>query len=559
MRYLCLCAALPLLFGSPGATPAPVLPAPLVHVSGGTLQGTYAGSLAVFKGIPFAAPPVGNLRWREPQPASTWTGIRDATRFSHACMQSVEGTDNFVAPLADTYGATLTREPVDPSEDCLYLNVWTPQLQPASHLPVMVWLHGGSNRVGSGAESGYNGSILAARGVIIVTVNYRLGALGFLAHPELTAESPHHSSGNYGLLDQIAALWWVRNNIAAMGGDPGNVTLFGESAGSVDDTTLMASPLAGGLFRRVIGESGPAFGLGPSRTVAQMEPLGVAIGNQAGAQPGSQLATLRALPAAQVARIENDLIASTFKGYDPNASVVDGWVLPQSPAKAFASGRILPVDLLAGLNAREFSAFRIAAAANAKKAPQPATKTGFSDQVKVFTDTARPLYGSWTHMAVASYVAKILVHGAPAVDQASNDIVAACPVGAEAALATSAGHHAWVYRFDRSVPGKGQAELGAFHSLEIPYVFGTFKARTFNWLPFDATDYKLANTIQAYWTNFAKTGDPNGQGLPTWIAWNTKQEPYLSFSQTGDAVPQHDFSPNYCHLAPDRLKAQLLN
>ena len=198
MRYLCLCAALPLALRLAWSDPSPSASGSSRPRLRGTLQGTYAGSLAVFKGIPFAAPPVGNLRWREPQPASTWTGIRDATRFSHACMQSVEGIDNFVAPLADTYGATLTREPVDPSEDCLYLNVWTPQLQPASHLPVMVWLHGGSNRVGSGAESGYNGSMLAARGVIIVTVNYRLGALGFLAHPELTAESPHHSSGNYG-------------------------------------------------------------------------------------------------------------------------------------------------------------------------------------------------------------------------------------------------------------------------------------------------------------------------------------------------------------------------
>ena len=559
MRYLIFRAAIPLLFATPLHPPTSTATAPQVQVSGGTLRGLYMGNLVVFRGIPFAAPPVGNLRWREPQPASTWPGVRDATKFSHPCMQSVEGTDNFVAPLAETYGASLTREDVDPSEDCLYLNVWTPRPLAAARLPVMVWLHGGSNRVGSGAESGYDGSALAARGVIVVTINYRLGAMGFLTHPELSAESPHHSSGNYGLLDQIAALWWVRSNIAAMGGDPGNVTLFGESAGSVDDTTLMASPLAGGLFRRVIGASGPAFGLGPSRTVAQMEPLGVAIGKQAGAQAGSQLATLRALPAAQVTKIENDLVASRFKGYDPNASVVDGWMLPQSPAKAFASGKILAVDLLAGLNAREFSAFRIAAAANAKKASQPATKPGFSDQVKVFTDTARPLYGNWTDMAVAGYVAKILVHGAPAVDQASNDIVAACPIGAEAALTTSAGRRAWVYRFDRSVPGKGQAELGAFHSLEIPYVFGTFKARTFNWLPFGTTDYKLSNIIQTYWTDFAKTGDPNGSGLPDWSAWNSSQEPYLSFSQGGDAVPQHNFSPNYCHLAPDRLKTQLLN
>ena len=259
---------------------------------------------------------------------------------AHSCMQNVAGTDNFIEPLAAAYGAEFTRKPVDPSEDCLYLNVWTPRLQSGAQLPVMVWLHGGSNRVGSGSEAGYDGRVLASYGVVVVTVNYRLGAMGFFAHPELTAESPHHSSGNYGLLDQIAALQWVQQNIAQFGGDPGNVTLFGESAGSIDATTLMTSPLAKNLFRRVIAESGPAFGLGPERTVAQMEPFGVAVGKEAGAQPGSQLEALRKLPALQITQIEDRLIASQFKGYDPNASIVDGWVLPQSPAKAFALGNI---------------------------------------------------------------------------------------------------------------------------------------------------------------------------------------------------------------------------
>jgi para-nitrobenzyl esterase len=472
-------------------------------------------------------------------------------------MQRPEGTDNFLEPLAGAYGMTFTRQPVEPSEDCLYLNVWTPRLQAAARLPVMVWLHGGSNRVGSGSEEAYEGTVLASHGVVVVTVNYRLGAMGFFAHPELTAESPHHSSGNYGMLDQIAALQWVQQNIASFGGDPGNVTVFGESAGSIDATTLMTSPLAKGLFRRVIAESGPAFGLEPERTVAQMEPLGVAIGKEAGGQPGSQIEVLRKLPAAQVTQIEDRLIASQFKGYDPNASIVDGWVLPQSPAKAFASGKIEPVDLLVGVNAREFSAFRIGAAAAAKNLPQPVAKPGASEQLKQFADVARPLYGSWTDIAVAYYSAEILMHGTPAIDRASNDIVAACPIGAEAALTTSAGRRAYVYRFDRSVPGKGEAELGAFHSLELPYVFGTFEVRGFRWLPVTTTDHKLSQIVQTYWTNFAKFGDPNGPGLPRWDAWNIDQEPYLSFSQTGDAVPQHNFSPMFCHLSPERLKEQL--
>ena len=560
MRFLHLCLAIPILLAS-AVKARPVAPkGPLVHLASGTIEGELRGNIAVFEGIPFAMPPVGPRRWREPQPVASWTGVRDATRPSHPCMQNVAGTDNFIEPLAATYGVAFSRQTLDPSEDCLYLNVWTPQPQRGAHLPVMVWLHGGSNRVGSGSEAAYDGAILASHGVIVVTVNYRLGAMGFFSHPELTAESPHHSSGNYGLLDQIAALEWVQQNIAAFGGDPTNVTLFGESAGSIDATMLMASPLTQNLFRQVIAESGPAFGLGPERTVVQMQPLGLAVGIEAASgKPGSQLPALRSLPATRVAEIEDRLIASQFKGYDPNASIVDGWVLPQSPARAFASGRIEPVDLLVGLNAREFAAFRVVEAAAAKKPAQTAATPGFGEKLKQFADLARPLYGNWTDIAVATYTGLILLHGIPAIDQATNDIVVACPVGAEAALTTSAGRRAFVYRFDRSVPGKGESELGAFHSLELPYVFGTFQARTFSWLPFTSTDHKLSQIIQTYWTNFAKFGDPNGQGLPHWTPWNTGEEPYLVFSQRGDAVPQQSFSPLYCHLSPDRLKQQLAN
>ena len=555
-RYL---AALPLLLFS-ATKPQPAAPsAPTVHLNTGAIFGTTSNTITSFKGVPYAAPPVGSLRWREPQPVAPWTGVRDATQPSHPCMQSLAGTDSFIQPLAADYGASYTVQKLDPSEDCLYLNVWTPQLQPDAHLPVMVWLHGGSNRVGSGSEPGYDGTNLAHNGVIVVTINYRLGILGFFAHPELTAESPHHSSGNYGLLDQIAALRWVQQNIAQFGGDPGNVTLFGESAGSVDATILMTSPLTWKLFRRVIAESGPAFGLGLARTVSYMEPLGVAVGKEAGAQSGSQLALLRQLPAPKLAEMENRLIATTFKGYDPNASIIDGWVLPQSPARAYAIGKLQPVDLLVGLNAREFSAFRVVAAAATAKLPQPPPKASVSQQLSQFADTARPLYGHWTNIAVTTYFTRILMHGAPAVDQATNDIGAACPIGAEAALTTTAGNHAFVYLFSRSVPGKGESDLGAFHSLEIPYVFNAFQVRTFNWLPFNSTDTQLSKTIQAYWTNFAKTGDPNGPGLPHWSPWNTDKEPYINFSQKGEAVSQEHFSPIYCHLSPSRLKDQLEN
>jgi para-nitrobenzyl esterase len=557
VRHLSLWLAFSILLAAANKPQSVAIQGPVVHLASGALVGLVQGNSVVFRGIPFATPPVGNLRWREPQPVSAWPGVRDATKFSHPCTQNVAGTDSFIEPLAAAYGATLLSQPVDPSEDCLYLNVWAPQAQGRSRLPVMVWLHGGSNRVGSGAEESYDGTALASHGVIVVTINYRLGAMGFFTHPELTEESPHHSSGNYGLLDQIAGLQWVQQNIEQFGGDPSNVTLFGESAGSVDATTLMTSPLTKGLFRRVIAESGPAFGLGLQRNLAQMEPLGTAVGKEAGGNSGSQLRTLRSLPAAAIAQIEDRLIASQFKGYDPNGSVVDGWVLPQLPAKAFALGATQSVDLLAGLNARELSAFRVDAAAAAKKSGKPANAAGMRESLKLLADTARPLYGSWTDIALAAYMARIVVHGDPAVDQASNDILAACPIGAEAALTTRAGHRAFVYRFDRSVPGKGESNLGSFHALEIPYVFNTFQIRLWSWLPFSSTDLKLSQSIEAYWTNFAKTGDPNAPGLPAWSAWSTQDESYISFSQSGDAVPQRHFSPPFCHLSPERLRLQL--
>ena len=561
MRLANLALIIPVLLASPAMPQAAPPAGPAVHVASGTLQGISQQNIAVFKGIPFAAPPTGPLRWRPPQPPAAWSGVRDATQPSRPCTQNIHGTDNFIQPLAAAYGVNYIPETLDTSEDCLYLNVFTPSLNPGAHLPVMVWLHGGSNRVGTGAQTAYDGTALASRGVILVTINYRLGVMGFFSHPELTAESPHHSSGNYGLLDQIAALQWVQQNIAAFGGDPTNVTLFGESAGSVDATTLMTSPLAGGLFRRVIAESGPAFGLGTARTIAYMQPLANALGKQALAQhpTASQLEALRALPAAQLAAMEDHLVATDYKGYDPNAAEIDGWVLPRSPADAFATGKLLPVDLLAGFNAREFAAFRVVAEAAAKKNPPTGPQPGMADKLKLFADLARPLYGHWTNLTVATYTARIVMHGTPAIDQASNDIGAACPTGAEAALTTAAGHRAFVYRFDRSVPGKGESQLGAFHSLEIPYVFGTYQDRMLNWLPFTPTDHQLGDIIQTYWTNFAKYGTPDGPGIPNWQPWNAAQEPYMTFTEDGTAAPQTSFAPIFCHLSPDRLKDQLAN
>lgn len=538
---------------------------PVAHVASGTLAGKVNGGIGIFEGVPFAAPPLGNLRWREPQPVASWPGTRDATRTASPCMQSIASLDTFLAPLAAAYGVAFERAPIKPSEDCLYLNIFSPWPSWQKRLPVMVWLHGGSNRVGTGGDESYDGSSLAAHGVVVVTLNYRLGVMGFFAHPELTAESPHHSSGNYGLLDQIAGLQWVRQNIGQFGGDPENVTVFGESAGSIDATTLMASPLVKRLFRRVIAESGPAFGLGPAVTLMEAQAVGATVGQTAmGEIPKREfpiqrktLEVLRRMSAEQVAELDARIVASHYKSFDPNGSVVDGWLLPQAPAKTFGSGKIQQVDLLAGLNGRELSAFRIGAAAAAKQSAKPTQKDGVTVAVKKLADASRPLYGGWTDMAVGMYLAQILAHGDIAVDKASNDMLVACPVGAEIALVKNLGARAFLYRFDRSIPGKGELTLGAFHGLEVPYVFNTFTTRSWKWLPIGQTDRKLSAMVESYWTNFAKSGDPNAPGLPVWKAWNSDEEPFLEFSQNGAALPQKNFSPPFCRLAPRRLQESL--
>jgi para-nitrobenzyl esterase len=558
MRIVLLVLAAPLLLSAAGTPPRAQNQGPVVHLASGGLRGVAQNAITVFKGIPYAAPPVGDLRWREPQPPVAWHGIRDATKFGSACVQDSAGLYPFMAPLAAAYGAPYAFEPVLSSEDCLYLNLWTPQW-PARHaLPVMVWFHGGSNRVGSGSDPAYDGASLAAHGVLVVTINYRLGVMGFFSHPALTAESPHRTSGNYGLLDQLAALAWVQKNIAQFGGDPANVTVFGESAGAVDAGTLIASPLSAGLFRRVISESGPPFGMGPMHTRAEAEAAGTAVGNALAGSSPSPLAALRKMPAMEIAQRINQVLKEQLRGFSFNGGDVDGWVLPQTPSRAFASGAIQKVDLLVGLNGREVSAFRIAAAAAASQSKKQESGGGAGTAVKQLADTVRPLYGGWTNEAISLYLVKALFHRDEAIDQASNDMLAACPLGAMATFNTASGGRTYLYRFDRAIPGKGQAALGAFHALEVPYVFNAFQVRSWRWLPFTDVDRKLAVSIETYWTNFAKTGDPNSPGLPVWPAWRNGDETYLAFNQNGEPAPQRSFSPAFCHLAPERLKKQLL-
>jgi para-nitrobenzyl esterase len=525
-----------------------------VHLSSGNVRGYLQGTTAVFKGIPYAAPPVGDLRWREPQPPAPWSGVRDARKPASACVQDPAGLGPFIQPLAAAYGDSYEIEPVSSSEDCLYLNVWAPMWPPRGSLPVMVWLHGGSNAFGSGSQSIYDGASLVSHGVILVTINYRLGVLGFFSHPELTAESPHHSTGNYGLLDQLAALQWVKGNIARFGGDPENVTLFGESAGAIDASVLMASPLSAHLFQRVITESGPPFGLGPIQTRAQAEAAGISLGKAAPGNSPSPLANLRKLSPSELMQFVNAQLKKPYLGN----LIVDGWVLPERPARAFASGAIQKVDLMVGLNGRELSAFRVVAAAGVRASPSP-DKSGSPAQVfKRLAETVHPLYGGWTDAAIALYLFKALFGRDLAIDQASNDMLMACPIGAMAALTRAQGPKVFVYKFDRTIPGKGESKLGAFHSLELPYVFNSFHDRDWRWLPFTAADDSLASLIESYWSNFAKTGTPNSPGVPDWPAWENGVGNYLEFAPNGAPVAQQHLAPPFCDLSLDWLRKNLL-
>jgi len=510
-------------------------PGPTVNVTGGAVRGYLAAPGAVFKAIPFAEPPVGALRWREPQPVKPWRGVRDATRYSAACVQNPIGTGVFLGPLARRYGASYPVPAWNLSEDCLYLNIWTPEWPVKEPHAVMFWLHGGSNRIGSGNEPGYDGAELAKRGVVVVTINYRLGALGFFAHPGLTRESPHRSSGNYGLLDQLAALGWVRDNIAKFGGDPARVTVFGESAGSVDAGMLMCSPLAGGLFTRAIMESGPVLGLSYAHSLRQAE--------QFGERVGPSIEHLRALPAQAILAA-----AAAAARKEPNPEfVLDGWMLPRTPQLVFATGAEQPIDLIIGNNGREASVFR-GASAVALAADQGPAKT------------LRISYGNLAPIAMAAYAIDAHTGRDAAADEWLNDALMTCPSAAMATLNGTAGHASFVYQFRRSIPGKGEKDLGSFHSLELPYVFGQLRNPVWSsWLTFARLDYALAATIESYWTNFAKTGDPNGGGLPPWPLYRPAADRYMEFGNDGRARARQGERPTFCNLDIPKLKQRLLD
>ena len=455
----------------------------------GVVEGKEAGPVRAFLGIPYAAAPVGDLRWKPPMPAAKWSGVRKATDFGARCLQNnVFGDMNF-----RDFGG---------SEDCLTLNVWTPAKDAKAKLPVMVWIYGGGFAAGSTSEPRQDGTVLAQQNVVVVSMNYRLGIFGFFVHPELAKESSHGSAGNYGLLDQRAALQWVHENVSAFGGDPGNVTIFGESAGSFSVSAQMASPLTKGLFQKAIGESGAAF----HSSGLPFDPLAVRAEKDsklaASTLGVSTLADLRAVPAEK-------LLTAFFKpggGFDFPPDI-DGYFLPQSLAEIFSAGKQNDVPLLAGWNHDEGS-FEVAFA------PQKPTLASLKA-------TADKDFGDRSADFLKDYSAQDDEQAARvAADYAGDKFIAwSTWRWLEAQLKTGS-KSIYRYRFDQAPPASDPKapDLGAYHSAEIEYVFGALDSKTK--VPWRASDRRLSEQMQKYWANFARSGDPNGAGLPQWPVYN---------------------------------------
>jgi para-nitrobenzyl esterase len=511
---LCLGAALAL--GSDDLT---------VTIQSGQVKGaTRPSGGAEFLGIPYAQPPVGELRWREPQSAKGWSGIRDATKFGAPCAQRDLGGWN-------------RRDAESGKEDCLFLNVMTPKWPAKEELPVMVWLHGGANEGGSASSDLYKDGTLVQHGVILVTVNYRLGIFGFMAQRGLEQESPHHVSGNYGLLDQILALHWVQDNIAKFGGDPGNVTLFGQSAGAHDSSLLMASPLAKGLFQRVIQESGSPLSP-PLRSL-----------NKAEAANDKILASLN-VPAGEGAlaflrKQTTEALLAAAGGQEPQGipvlgPIIDGYVLPNSPVEIFAAGEEAPIPVLVGTTTREFG------------------MQGSPDEIRKMI---REVMGS---LAEKTFDAYGLANGGsgytdplfgPAGDQWFADLIFRCPITTEAIWHNGSHRAVYEYQFGRAIPG--QEAQGSVHSADLPYVFGFYPKSGNIAGAFSETDFKLADLIETYFTNFAKTGNPNGSGVPEWPEFDHAQR-YIFFKQDGQAtVESGGLRRKQCDLYREALRERM--
>jgi len=481
-----------------------------VHINSGELAGeSLAAGGAVFKGIPYAAAPTGTKRWQSPQAVTAWPGTRAATAYGAACAQPAQGwNDSVVASM---------------SEDCLYLNVWTPAVKPKIRLPVMVWIHGGAFTGGAGTDAIFAGEELVKKGVVLVTLNYRLGIFGFYAHPELTHESVHRSSGNFALEDQMAALQWVRDNIAAFGGDAGKITVFGQSAGGMSVVTLLASPLMKGKFEGAIVESGAILGGPPMKRLKDAETLGTEF------MGADSLQSLRGLSATELLK--------RFGSFMPThresrmGPVIDGYVLSADPSEVFRQHQEHKVPLIIGNNAREgFGRLSEDALANA----------------------IRQFYGADAAAALTLYAVPDPVLGTPAA-QWLTDTSFRCSAIVMAARHAGGGAPVYSYQFEQSLPGRESD--GAAHSYELPYVFGNLLASGALAGPFSAADRQLSNVMLSYWTNFAKHGDPNGAGLPVWHKFGAAAGSYVRFSSTlpQNAQPAEGLRKPQCQMFEAKL------
>ncbi len=481
------------------AAPAAAQSAPVVDAPSGAVRGTEQGDIRVFRGIPYAVPPIGAMRWRPPAPMQRWAKVRDATAFGPACVQPQSKIASVYAPAA----------PLPVSEDCLTLNIWTPKN--AKNAPVFFWIHGGALVTGSSREATYDGQRMADRGVIVVSINYRLGVLGWLAHPALTAESPQHVSGNYGLLDQIAALGWVRHNIAAFGGDPGNVTIAGESAGALSVMYLLESPLARGLFAKAISESGYMVSMPELKKAMYGAPSAEAAGQMlAGALQASDLSSLRGLDAQAI----TDQAAKL--GYGPWGTV-DGLVLPQQMVDAFDQRKQAPVPLLVGFNQGEIRSLMMLA----PKPPATAAdyETTIRDRYGDLADAFLKLYPT------ASYKESII--------ETTRDGLYGWTAERMARKQTAIGQPAYLYLFDHGYPAMDSAGLHAFHASELPYVFGTIDTLGPYWpkIPDTVAERGLSDAMLDYWTSFARDGRPIARNAPAWPAYDSTAS-YMHFVAT---------------------------
>lgn len=479
------CIALPrLLFGQLTADN------PQASTANGIVEGVSHSGVSVFEGIPFAKPPVGDLRWREPQPVENWAGVKKVDHFSPSPMEHPAGDMVFRSRGM--------------SEDCLYLNVWTPAKSPTGKLPVLVYFYGGGFMSGDGSEFRYDGESMARKGIVALTVNYRLGVFGFLAHPELSKESPYHGSGNYGLLDQHAALRWVRENIAAFGGDPEKVTIAGESAGSISVCAQMASPLSKGLFIRAIGESGACFEptIAPI-PLAEAEKRGVQFASTTGA---TSLAALRALPAERL------LSEATKRGTPKFLPAIDGYFFTKTPLQTFAAGEQARVPLLAGWNSAESNYGQILK----KDDPTPQN----------YAEALKKLYGDKAQEALKLYPGATQDEVIQSATALACDRFIAYATWKWCDLQSKTGNPVYRYYYTRPRPAlrpksssgssspTAPVNPGAVHSAEIEYALGNLPTnRVYDW---QSDDYTISAILQAYFANFIVTGDPNGIGLPPW-------------------------------------------